>query len=134
MFSMSFYVLPISGADVVLGVQLLQTLGQILSDYSIPVMQFQHDGHLVTLTGESKGYAAIAIHLIDLLKAGSFQWNPEATHAFNTLKEAMVSLPVLALPDFTKPFDVETYTSSFAIGSVLSQRSHPIDSVTTNIS
>ncbi|GJZ23309.1 hypothetical protein Tco_0560768 [Tanacetum coccineum] len=41
-------------ADVVLGVQWLQTLGQILSDYSIPVMQFQHDGHLVTLTREPK--------------------------------------------------------------------------------
>ncbi|GKE45756.1 hypothetical protein Tco_1473040, partial [Tanacetum coccineum] len=41
-------------SDVVLGVELLQTLGQILSDYSIPLMQFQHDGHLVTLTGEAK--------------------------------------------------------------------------------
>ncbi|GKA70290.1 ty3-gypsy retrotransposon protein, partial [Tanacetum coccineum] len=72
------------------------------------------------------GYAAIAIHLTDLLKSGSFHWNPEATHAFNRLKEAMVSLPVLALPDFTKPFDVETNASGFAIGTVLSQRSHPI--------
>ncbi|GJT96586.1 ty3-gypsy retrotransposon protein [Tanacetum coccineum] len=325
MFNISFYVLPISGADVVLGVQWLQTLGQILSDYSILVMQFQHDEHLVTLTGKAnvlptqtsfnyrslnvitipnrfpiptvdelldelygaqffskidlrsgyhqiqvanddtyktafrtvdgnfeflvmpfgltnapstfqsamndlfrsvlrqfvlvffddiliysksfmdhmnhieyvlhlhfthqffvkpskcvfgvsevsflghiidahglhaepdkvhaimdwpllksmselrgflsltgyyrrfvKGYAAIAIHLTDLLKSSSFQWNPEATHAFNRLKEAMVSLLVLALPDFTKPFDVETDASGFAIGVVLSQRSHPI--------
>nr|GEV92100.1 hypothetical protein [Tanacetum cinerariifolium] len=54
MFSISFYVLSISGADVVLGVQWLQTLGQILSDYSILVIQFQHDRHLVTLTGEAK--------------------------------------------------------------------------------
>ena len=35
-------------------------------------------------------------------------------------------LPVLALPDHTKPFEVDTDASDFAIGGVLIQEGHPI--------
>jgi len=48
-----FYLLPIQGADAVLGVQWLQTLGPFVADYTIPSMQFQHDGHLITLYGST---------------------------------------------------------------------------------
>ncbi|MCH79303.1 transposon Tf2-1 polyprotein [Trifolium medium] len=50
-FSLSFYVLPIQGADVVLGVQWLQTLGPFVSDFTIPSMQFYHHNSLLTITG-----------------------------------------------------------------------------------
>jgi hypothetical protein len=42
-FHIPFFILPIHGADLVLGVQWLQTLGAFLSDYSVPSIQFTYD-------------------------------------------------------------------------------------------
>ncbi|KAL0413690.1 UNVERIFIED_CONTAM: putative mitochondrial protein [Sesamum radiatum] len=50
-FLVPFYILPIHGADAVLGAQWLSTLGPFLSDYSVPSMQVFHDGELITLSG-----------------------------------------------------------------------------------
>lgn len=50
-YSTSLYVLPIQGADVVLGVQWLQTLGPFVSDFTIPSMKFYHNDSLLTITG-----------------------------------------------------------------------------------
>ncbi|KAK8590647.1 hypothetical protein V6N13_057538 [Hibiscus sabdariffa] len=38
----------------------------------------------------------------------------------------MVSEPVLVLPDYTKPFEIYTDASDFAIGGVLMQEGHPV--------
>jgi hypothetical protein len=51
-------------------------------------------------------YGAIAAPLTALLKEG-FSWNDEAAAAFQALKLAVTSAPVLALPDFARPFIVE---------------------------
>ena len=46
----------------------------------------------------------------------------EAITAFHTLKELICKEPVLALPDFSKPFIVRTDASQYAIGGVLLQK------------
>ncbi|XP_058766771.1 uncharacterized protein LOC131640391 [Vicia villosa] len=73
-----------------------------------------------------KHYATLAAPLTDLLRSSKFTWSTEAAEAFTELKTKMTDMPVLALPDFTKKFIVETDASGVAIGAVLSQDGHPI--------
>lgn len=47
--------------------------------------------------------------------------------AFNFLKHKLALPPVLALPDFLKPFQVSVDACSVGIEAVLSQESHPIE-------
>ncbi|XP_024021713.1 uncharacterized protein LOC112091696 [Morus notabilis] len=48
-----------------------------------------------------QGYRSIAWPLMDQLKKDNFGWTVEADRAFQQLKQAMSSVPVLALPDFS---------------------------------
>lgn len=53
--------------------------------------------------------------------APSFKWSPEADKAFISIKQALVSTPILACPDFTKPFAVHCDASAYGIGAMLTQ-------------
>ena len=71
-------------------------------------------------------YGTVAAPLTALLKKEGFCWNDDAAAAFTALKAAVTSAPVLAMPDFSKPFIVECDASSHGFGAVLIQESHPI--------
>ncbi|XP_058746621.1 uncharacterized protein LOC131619549 [Vicia villosa] len=73
-----------------------------------------------------KNYATLAAPLTDLLRSTKFVWSTEAAEAFTKLQKKMTDMPVLALPDFTKQFIIETDASGIAVGAVLSQDGHPI--------
>ncbi|XP_048251449.1 uncharacterized protein LOC125379241 [Haliotis rufescens] len=70
-----------------------------------------------------KDYAHIVAPLNKLLgKDVPFVWSDDADKAFQTLKQALISSPILVFPDFNKPFILYTDSSSFAIGFVLGQK------------
>uniref|UniRef100_A0A674PMZ3 Gypsy retrotransposon integrase-like protein 1 n=1 Tax=Takifugu rubripes TaxID=31033 RepID=A0A674PMZ3_TAKRU len=48
-------------------------------------------------------------------------WTPECEESFNALKSRLVSTPVLAYADFSRPFILETDASHSGLGAVLSQ-------------
>jgi len=67
-------------------------------------------------------YADMCIPLNDLLrKSTKWAWTPERHNAFEKLKVAFVSKPVLLIPDYEKPFIIEADASLFATGAVLLQ-------------
>ena len=85
-----------------------------------------------------KGFAKIAAPLYDLTsgdnkdkKSEQLDLSPEALEAFDHLKAACLQAPILAFPDFDKPFLLETDASRKGLGAVLSQKQadgwyHPI--------
>ncbi|KAI7934843.1 hypothetical protein MJO29_016106 [Puccinia striiformis f. sp. tritici] len=83
-----------------------------------------------------RNFAKIASPLHDLTagnvtKRQVIPWLPVHELAFTTLKEALMSAPVLLVPDLSKPFVIETDASDFAVGAVLLQKGtdeklHPV--------
>lgn len=53
--------------------------------------------------------------------APAFSWSQDANEAFQKLKNHLASAPILACPDYTKPFEVHTDASDHGIGAVLTQ-------------
>ncbi|XP_028220447.1 uncharacterized protein LOC114402121 [Glycine soja] len=51
-FIIDLHVLPLCGANVVLGVQWLRSLGPILTDYTTLSMKFMHEGRTIELQGD----------------------------------------------------------------------------------
>lgn len=54
-------------------------------------------------------------------KKQTISWNEAASIAFQKIKEALVSAPILSSPDFTKPFTIQCDASDTGLGGVLTQ-------------
>ena len=69
-------------------------------------------------------YSAIAAPLYDMLHRSykwSTTWSPPAITAFEDLKLALSTAPILAAPDFTQPFTLHVDASELATGAFLAQ-------------
>ena len=64
--------------------------------------------------------------LTDIFKQAQFEWSAAAERAFQQIKVALTTAPVLRLPDFDKLFNVAMDASGMGIGAVLSQEAHPV--------
>ena len=85
-----------------------------------------------------KGFAKIAVPLYDLTSGNNkdkklehVDLSTEALESFDHLKVACLQAPILACPNFDKPFLLETDTFGKGLGAVLSQKQadgwyHPI--------
>lgn len=73
-----------------------------------------------------KNFAYIAVPLNRLAKKGvKFEWNDDCQKAFETLKNSLMTPPILEYPNFSKEniFNLKTDASGSAIGAVLTNAS-----------
>lgn len=54
-----------------------------------------------------KNFSSIMAPMTKCIKQGKFEWNREAQQAFDTIKQLLCNTPILALPDFSQPFEVD---------------------------
>jgi hypothetical protein len=74
-----------------------------------------------------RSYGTLSQPLTLLLRKNvPFLWTADAQLAFDALKTTLTTAPVLALPDFTKRFEIETDASDSGVGAVLLQQGHPL--------
>jgi hypothetical protein len=87
-----------------------------------------------------KGYAHITTPMEKILnKDSKFQSTEECQQSFDTLKQKMVTAPILVFPDWSKEFNVHVDSSSISLGEFFAQPSsgdihHPIAFARRNIS
>ncbi|XP_014492027.1 uncharacterized protein LOC106754523 [Vigna radiata var. radiata] len=57
--------------------------------------------------GFVRDYRKIVKSLTELLKKGEFLWNEKIEEAWQSLKQAITTAPVLSVPEFQQPFQIE---------------------------
>ena len=70
-----------------------------------------------------KDFSKISKPLCKLLaKDATFEFDDACLEAFDILKKALISAPILQPPNWQQPFEVMCDASNFAVGAVLGQR------------
>ena len=86
------------------------------------------------------GYAKLAHPLHALTRKGAvFNWSAECEITFDTLRDKLSTLPLLAYPNFNKDFTLKTDASKLGLGTILSQyqedqKLHPVAYASRSIS
>ena len=76
-----------------------------------------------------KDFSQISHHLCNLLaKDAPFEFTPECLEAFRTLKDKLITAPILISPDWSLPFELMCDASNFALGAVLGQKGREVAS------
>ncbi|KAL5515023.1 hypothetical protein EMCRGX_G000132 [Ephydatia muelleri] len=70
-----------------------------------------------------QGYSNIAapLHKLTSKSAGGYNWDDNCQAAFQTLKQKLISPPILAYPDFKHSFTIATDASGSALRAILNQ-------------
>ena len=77
-----------------------------------------------------QNFAIIAKPLYQLIERGSeFCWSEECSISFQELRSQLVAALILAFPDFSKPFLLDTDAGETGIGAVLSQEHDDLERV-----
>ena len=96
---------------------------QAIKDFPIPKTKKQVRSFLGIA-----GYYRRFIPLTDLTKKSEpdrLLWMTKCSHAFEQLKQMLISTPVIWNPDFRRPFVLQTDASDLGVGAVLSQYKAP---------
>ena len=82
---------------------------------------------LVFITDLSKIFSTLAAPLTEIVKKYvGFKWGSEQDRAFIEIKERLCGAPLLALPDFSKTFEIECDALGIGNRVVLMQEKRPI--------
>ncbi|XP_048619971.1 uncharacterized protein LOC125590446 [Brassica napus] len=72
-----------------------------------------------------KDFSTLAASMTFVIKKNvSFTWGPAQEESFNRLKYSLTHAPVLTLPDFDKPFEIECDASGTGIGATTLKKRH----------
>jgi hypothetical protein len=66
------------------------------------------------------------VPLTEVTKKDDFRWGSKAQEAFDNLKRHVTTRLILALPDFTKVFVIESDASGNGLRTILLQQGRPI--------
>ena len=107
--------------------------GRVVADWPVPV-NLREVRSFVGLCSYYrrfvKDFATISSPLHALTrKNASFHWSEDCQEAFEELKCALTSAPILAMPDDESTFILDTDASHSAIGAVLSQNQQGVERV-----
>ncbi len=81
-----------------------------------------------------KNVASVVSPLADLLSSSkTFIWSPACENAFEAAKDLLCFAPVLAAPEFTRPFKLEVDASAVGAGAVLLQEDDRVRRMTVGL-